>query len=76
MLTRHLGGLATAGPVALLGMALTAFASLSFLRQRRTRRRLSAYFPPAVLDKLGARDAASLAPCRRLVTTRAAENQD
>ena len=76
MLTRSLGGLATAGPMALLGMALTAFASLSFLRHRRERRRLSAYFPPAVLDKLGARDVASLAPCRRLVTVLTADLRD
>ena len=54
-------------------MALTAFASLSFLRHRRERRRLSAFFPPAVLDKLGPRDVASLAPCRRLVTVLTAD---
>ena len=77
MLTRHLGNLATAGPVALLGMAITAFASLSFLRQRRReRRRLSAYFPAAVLDKLGSRDMAALAPCRRRVTVLTADLRD
>jgi class 3 adenylate cyclase len=76
MLTRNLGGLGTAAPVALLGMALTAFASLGFLRQRRERRRLAAVFPSAVLDKLGHREAAGLAPSRRRVTVLCADLRD
>jgi class 3 adenylate cyclase len=76
MLTRYLGGIGTTAPVALLGVALTAFASLSFLRQRRTRRRLAAFFPPAVLDKLTGGDATELAPTRRLVTVLSADLRD
>jgi len=76
MLTRQLGSFGVTGPVALLGMALTAFASLSFLRQRRERRRLATVFPPSVLDKLALRDAAELEPTRRLVTVLCADLRD
>jgi class 3 adenylate cyclase len=76
MLTRQLGSIGVTGPVALLGMALTAFASLSFLRQRRERRRLATVFPPSVLDKLALRDAIELEPTRRLVTVLCADLRD
>jgi class 3 adenylate cyclase len=76
MLTRYLEGIGAAAPVALLGMALTAFASLRFLSRRRERRRIAASFPPPVREKLERGDVAGLAPHRRLVTVLCADLRD
>ena len=76
MLTRYFGGIGTAVPVALLGMALTAFASLGFLRRRRDYRRLAACFPPPVRERLARHEAADLAPGRRLITVLSTDLRD
>jgi class 3 adenylate cyclase len=76
MLTRYVGGIGPAVPVALLGMALTALASLGFLRRRRDYRRLVECFPPSLRERLGHRDATALAPSRRLITVLSANLRD
>jgi class 3 adenylate cyclase len=71
--TRYLEGIGAAAPVALAGMALTAFASLGFLHRRRERRRLAAAFPPPIREQLERGDDAGLAPNRRLITVLCAD---
>lgn len=73
VLTRYLGGLGVALPVALVGAALTAFATLGFRRRRRDLGRLGACFPAGVRDRLARSDAADLAPTRRLITVLCAD---
>lgn len=73
VLTRYFSGIGAAVPVALLGMALTAFASLGFLRRRRDDRRLTACFPPQVRERLAHLELSSLAPCRRPITALSAD---
>jgi adenylate cyclase len=76
VLTRYFSGIGAAVPVALLGMALTAFASLGFLRRRRDDRRLAACFPPPVRDRLTHQEMAGLAPSRRPITVLSADLRD
>jgi len=76
VLSRYVGGIGAAVPVALLGMALTAFASLGFLRRRRDDRRLTACFPQPVRERLAHHDAAGLLPSRRLITVLSADLGD
>jgi adenylate cyclase len=76
LMTRYLEGIGAAAPVALVGMALTAFASLGFLHRRRERRRVAASFPPPVRGRLERGDAAGLAPSRRLITVLCADLRD
>ena len=75
MLTRYFTGIGAAVPVGLLGMALTAVASLGFLRRRRGDRRLAAGFPPRVRKRLG-HETIDLAPSRRLITVLSADLRD
>jgi adenylate cyclase len=74
--TRYLESLGVAAPVALAGMALTAFASLGFLHRRRERRRLVASFPPPVREQLERGDPAGLRPSRRRITVLCADLRD
>jgi class 3 adenylate cyclase len=76
LVTRYLEGIGATAPVALAGMALTAFASLGFLHRRRERRRLAASFPPPMREKLERGDGAPLAPSRRLITALCADLRD
>ena len=76
VLTRYLGGIGAAMPVALLGMALTALASLGFLRRRRDDRRLAACFPPPVRERLAQQAVSGLAPSRRPITVLCADLRD
>jgi class 3 adenylate cyclase len=76
VLTRYLSGFGMALPVALLGMALTAFASLGFLRRRRELDRVAAWLPPAVRERLGRAEPIDFAPSRRLVTILCADLRD